>query len=147
MREGPSAQEQVRELYAKTEAAAASATERMVQGDSFGELLSKVTENTMAVTRLGFDAMDTVVRNLRLAGRQDITRLARQLARTEDKLEMVLQEVEALRAELAQRGADDAPRTPTRRSGARAASTANGAAGRSPSRGGAGSTGGRTRRS
>jgi BMFP domain-containing protein YqiC len=39
------------------------------------------------------------VRNLRLAGRADIDRLGRQLARTEDKLELLLQEIEALRAE------------------------------------------------
>jgi hypothetical protein len=45
--------------------------------------------------------MDLALRNLRLAGRRDIVRLSRQLARTEDKLERVLQEVEALRAEVA----------------------------------------------
>jgi hypothetical protein len=42
-----------------------------------------------------------VLRNLRLAGRADVTRLARQLHRTEDKLERLLQEVEELHAELA----------------------------------------------
>jgi HEPN domain-containing protein len=53
---------------------------------------------------------DLVLRNLRLAGRADITRLARQLYRTEDKLERVLQEVEQLRDEVARdRGA---PREP-----------------------------------
>jgi hypothetical protein len=41
------------------------------------------------------------VRNLRLAGRRDITALARQIARTEDKLELVLQEVERLQEQLA----------------------------------------------
>ena len=44
--------------------------------------------------------MDLVLRNLRLAGRRDVVRLARQLARTEDKLERVLQEVETLRDQL-----------------------------------------------
>jgi len=42
-----------------------------------------------------------ILRNLRLASRADITRLVRQLHRTEDKLERVLQEVEELRDELA----------------------------------------------
>ena len=37
---------------------------------------------------------------MRLAGRADVTRLARQLHRTEDKLERVLQELEELRDEL-----------------------------------------------
>ena len=41
-----------------------------------------------------------MLRNLRLAGRADVTRLARQLNRTEDKLERVLQELEELRDEL-----------------------------------------------
>jgi hypothetical protein len=144
MREGPSAQEQLRELYSKTESAAATVSERLVQGDSFGELLAKLTENTMALTRLGFDAMDLVVRNLRLAGRNDVARLARQLARTEDKLEMVLQEVEALHAELA-------AAAPSRRSGdgTRGQSSANGrGSGRSSARGGgrrSGSAGGQAR--
>ena len=51
---------------------------------------------------------DLVWRNLRLAGRADIIRLARQLHRTEDKLERVLQEVEELRDELA--GVERRPR-------------------------------------
>jgi len=46
------------------------------------------------------EAMDLVWSNLRLAGRRDITRLAKQIGRTEDKLEQVLQEVEELRDEL-----------------------------------------------
>jgi hypothetical protein len=58
------------------------------------------TENVVALTRMGFDAMDLVWSNLRLAGRRDITRLARQIGRTEDKLEQVLQEVEALREQV-----------------------------------------------
>jgi hypothetical protein len=82
------------------EARAAKAAERLVSRDSFGELLARTTENAMALTKMGFDAMDLVVRNLRLAGRRDITNLGRQLARTEDKLEMVLQEVERLSQDL-----------------------------------------------
>jgi BMFP domain-containing protein YqiC len=39
-----------------------------------------------------------VLRNLRIAGRSDVDRLARQLARTEDKLELLLQAVERLEA-------------------------------------------------
>ena len=52
-----------------------------------------------------------VLRNLRLAGRADIMRLSRQLHRTEDKLERVLQEVESLRDELARER--DEERTPS----------------------------------
>ena len=49
-----------------------------------------------------------MLRNLRIAGRADVTRLARQLHRTEDKLERVLQEIEALRDELVERNANSA---------------------------------------
>jgi hypothetical protein len=55
-----------------------------------------VTQNVMGLTKIGFDVLDLTVRNLRLAGRPDITRLGSQLARNEDKLERVLQEVERL---------------------------------------------------
>jgi hypothetical protein len=79
------------------ESRAAKAAERMVSRDSFGELLAMATENVVALTRIGFDTMDLVWSNLRLAGRRDITRLARQIGRTEDKLELVLQELERLR--------------------------------------------------
>ena len=58
-------------------------------------------ENVAALTRIGSDWADLVIRNVRLAGRADVTRLARQLRRNEDKLERVLQEVEGLRDELA----------------------------------------------
>jgi hypothetical protein len=67
----------------------------IVGRESFGELLTKVTDNVVALTRIGNDTWDLVVRNLRFAGRPDITRRGRQLSRTEDKLELVLQELEA----------------------------------------------------
>jgi hypothetical protein len=78
----------------------AKATERMVSRDSFGELLAMMTENVVALTRIGNEAMDLVLRNLRVASRQDINRLTRALGRTEDKLELVLHEVEELRDQL-----------------------------------------------
>jgi hypothetical protein len=74
--------------------------ERLVQRNAFGELLAMATENVVAVAKIGADAGDLVVRNLRLAGRRDLAALGRQLARTEDKLETVLQEVERLQDEL-----------------------------------------------
>ncbi len=103
--------DEVRRLYEEAEKRTASAWEDVVKRDSFGEILARVTENTLAVVRIGNDVADLVVRNLRIAGRRDITSLGRQLARTEDKLERVLQEVEALRDEVARgqaRGAGEA---------------------------------------
>jgi hypothetical protein len=96
----PSPAEQIKSLYEESESRTAEAFEQLVKRDSFGELLARMTENVVGVTRITTDAFDLVLRNLRLAGRQDIIRLARQLARAEDKLEQVLQEVEALREQV-----------------------------------------------
>jgi hypothetical protein len=93
----PTPEQEVRRLYEEAETRVARAAERVVSRDSFGELLAMVTENTVALVRIGNEAMDLVLRNLRVASRQDINRLTRALGRTEDKLEQVLQEVEALR--------------------------------------------------
>ncbi len=100
MAERPTPEEQVRRLYEQAEARTAEAMEELVGRNSFGELLARMTENAMALTKIGFDVMDLMVRNMRIAGRRDVANLGRQLARTEDKLEMVLQEVERLREEV-----------------------------------------------
>ncbi len=93
--------DQVRALYEQAEANTAQTLEDLVAKRSFGKLLAMATENVAALARMSSDSADLALRNLRLAGRADITRLARQLHRTEDKLERVLQEVEQLRDELA----------------------------------------------
>jgi hypothetical protein len=53
--------------------------------------------------------LDTVWSNLRLAGRRDLTRVGQRIGRAEDKLELVLQEVERLRESL-----ETAPAPPAR---------------------------------
>jgi phosphate uptake regulator len=101
MSERPDPTEDVRRLYEDAEKRTADAMEGLVKRDAFGELLARATENILALTRIGNGAADLVVRNLRLAGRRDITALAKQIARTEDKLEKVLQEVERVQEQLA----------------------------------------------
>src|ERR671926_223988 len=96
----PTPEQEVRRLYEEAETRVARAAERVVSRDSFGELLAMMTENVVALTRIGNEAMDMVLRNLRVASRQDINRLTRALGRTEDKLELVLREVEELRDQL-----------------------------------------------
>ena len=96
---GPAGRE--KPLYEQVESQTAIAFEQLVSKPSFGRLLAMTGENVAALTRIGSDSADLVLRNLRLASRADMTRLARQLHRTEDKLERVLQEVEALRDQLA----------------------------------------------
>jgi hypothetical protein len=101
-----SPEQQVRALYEQVESRTARAFDGLVDKPSFGALLATSAENVAALTRVGSDLADLVLRNLRVAGRADITRLARQLNRTEDKLERVLQEVEALRDQVAARTAE-----------------------------------------
>jgi hypothetical protein len=107
--------------YEEAEAQTAQAMERLVGTRGFGGLLGQLAENAAAITRLGSDGMDLVLRNLRVAGRRDVVRLSRQLARTEDKLERVLQEVEELRSEMTDRHASESSRSSRN---ARPASTA-----------------------
>ncbi|MDP8908826.1 MAG: hypothetical protein M3N47_06845 [Chloroflexota bacterium] len=64
--------------------------------EGFAQLLAGVVANAVALHRIASGVLDLVVRNLRLAGREDLTRLGRQVGRAEDKLERVLQEVETL---------------------------------------------------
>jgi len=100
MADQSSQEERVQQALEDAEQRTAGAMEKVVQSNAFGELLARSTENVMGLTRIGFDTFDLVVRNLRIAGRKDVARLGTQLARTEDKLERVLQEVESLRDEL-----------------------------------------------
>ena len=122
-------EEQVRELFGQAEKSTAAAMEQLVHRDAFGEILARVTENVMGLTRIGFGVLDMTVRNLRIAGRADLIRLGRQLARNEDKLERVLQEVEGLQEQV------KTLETP-RRSSSRQSSSKASSNGRSRSRGG-----------
>jgi SMC interacting uncharacterized protein involved in chromosome segregation len=104
----PSPEQEVRRLYEEAESRLSKAAERIVASDSFGELLAMATENVVAVTRIGFDTLDLLWSNLRLAGRRDLTRLGQRIGRTEDKLELVLQEVERLRESVESQAAQPA---------------------------------------
>src|SRR3954451_9876610 len=94
--------EQIRKLYGQAEKQTADAAEQLVHSNAFGELLARTTENVMGLTKIGFGMADLVVRNLRIAGKPDMLRLGQQLARSEDKLERVLQEVERLQTQVDQ---------------------------------------------
>jgi hypothetical protein len=92
-------------LLERVEAQTAAAMEELVATDGFGVLLARTAENAAALTRIGSEAPELALRNLRVAGRRDVVRLGQALARSEDKLERVLQEVEELRDELARAAA------------------------------------------
>lgn len=119
MADEQTAEERTQKAYDRAESQVASAAERLVSRQSFGELLAIATENVVGLTRIGNDALDLALRNLRLAGRRDLIALQRQLARTEDKLERLLQEVERLQERLAASDAAPARRTAATRSNGR----------------------------
>jgi hypothetical protein len=131
--------EQVRALFGEAEKRTASAIEQLVHRDSFGELLARTTENVMGLTRIGFDVLDLTVRNLRLAGRPDLIRLGRQLARSEDKLELVLQEVERLQEQVRELEAERDGGTKRGASASRRSASSSGRGGSSSGRGGSSS--------
>jgi predicted ribosome quality control (RQC) complex YloA/Tae2 family protein len=91
-----------RRRYEDAEARVAQAVEKVVARPSFGLLLAQVSENVIALTKIASDSADLALSNLRIAGRRDVARLERQLGRSEDKLETLLQELESLRDELAE---------------------------------------------
>jgi hypothetical protein len=122
----PPPDQQVRALYEQAESQTATALEQLVSKPSFGRLMATMAENVAALSRIGSEMADLVLRNLRLAGRADVVRLARQIHRTEDKLERLLQEVEALRDELAREQRRGGSATRQRRSGGRARGTNSG---------------------
>jgi hypothetical protein len=88
----------IRGLYEAAENELSRASESAVASVGFAGLLGLMTGNVTALARIAGENCDLVLHNLRVAGRQDIVRLATQLNRTEDKLERVLAELEALRA-------------------------------------------------
>jgi hypothetical protein len=134
--------QQLRRLFGQAEQQTSKAVEDLVHRDSFGELLARTTENVMGLTKIGFDTLDLVVRNLRLAGRPDLLRVGKQLARNEDKLERVLQEVERLQDQvkgLEEAAAGDAPAQRSSRQRSSSRSSKNGSSARRKSSSGSGS--------
>lgn len=88
--------------------------EEVVNSKSFGAMLSQTAGNLVALQRIGNEMTDLALRNARIASKADVTSLQRQLARTEDKLELVLESAERLEDELAderRRSAESADRS------------------------------------
>jgi hypothetical protein len=89
--------EPFRRALADTESRMGAAMEQLVAGKGFAALLGQAAENAVALTNINAQLWDLVLRNFRLAGRADVHRLGRRLNGIDDKLEMLLQEVESLR--------------------------------------------------
>lgn len=91
---------QAYQAYERLEGQMSTALDKLVATNGFADLLATSATNVMALTRLANGTVDKVVRSTRLAARRDVTELARQLARTEAKLERLLQAVEELQGQL-----------------------------------------------
>jgi hypothetical protein len=91
---------QAYQAYERLEGQFSTALDKLVATNGFADLLATSATNVMALTRLANGTVDKVVRSTRLAARRDVTELARQLARTEAKLERLLQAVEELQGSL-----------------------------------------------
>ena len=118
MADGTTPLAQAYHAYEQLEGRLSTALDQLVTTNGFADLLATSATNVMAMTRLANGSVDRIVRSTRLAARQDVTELARQLARTEDKLERLLQAVELLQERLdtvATDGADQGavPTTPS----------------------------------
>ena len=100
---GTVSQDSLRKVLDAMEGQSAAAMERLVAGEGFSELLVRATENMFALAKIRDIFWDMALSNLRVAGRRDIDRVARQLRRSEDKLELLLQAVERVEA-LSDRG-------------------------------------------
>jgi len=87
--------------YEQFEGKLSTAMDQLVATNGFAELFTTSATTMMAITRIANGVMDQAVRATRLAVRNDVVGLGRQLARTEDKLERLLQSVEAIEDRLA----------------------------------------------
>jgi hypothetical protein len=123
MTEQPSAAERFRKGIDEIIESSAAGLEEVVNTKAFGDALAQITGNLVAITRIGGETLDLVIRNAHLAGRRDITELGRQLARNEDKLEQVLVLVEKLEEELLEAPGDTEPEPVTHQISAKAPRT------------------------
>ena len=76
-RSSPSPSDQVARLYEQAETQAAKASERLVGSQGFASMLGQLAENAAALTKLGNDAMDLVLRNLRVPAPTALAELGR----------------------------------------------------------------------
>ena len=92
--------EQIRRAYEETEQRTSQTMEELVSSQGFAEMLSMMVGNAMSVSRISGNVLDDLVRRSHLAGRSDLAGVGRQIGRTEDKLELVLQRIESLEDEV-----------------------------------------------
>jgi hypothetical protein len=87
----------LRRTLADAEGRMASSMEQVVASKGFSQILAQAAENAAALASINAEVWDMVLRNFRMVGRADIHRLGRRVNGLDDKLEMILQELESLR--------------------------------------------------
>ncbi|MEP7159803.1 MAG: hypothetical protein ABI746_01730 [Dermatophilaceae bacterium] len=92
--------EQIRRAYEETEKKTSQTMEEVVSSQGFAEMLSMLVGNAMSASRISGNVLDDIIRRTHIAGRTDLAGVGRQIGRTEDKLELVLQRIEALEGEV-----------------------------------------------
>jgi hypothetical protein len=95
---------------AQTEKRAEEQLTALVGSDSFARLLSETMGTSMGLVRLWSDAFELGLKALRLPSQSELTRISRQVARLEDKLEDVLVAVERLEEQAERRSNGSGPR-------------------------------------
>jgi hypothetical protein len=125
MTELPDGGEALRRALADGERRMAAAMQQLVASPGFSALLGQAAQNAVSLTAINSQLCDMVLRNLRIVGHADLHRLARRLNTLDDKLELLLQQIEHLDQQPEQRrdGHDqhDGPRLDERRAAGRAA--------------------------
>ncbi len=95
---------------AKAEKTAEQQLTQLVGSDSFARFVAESMGTTMGLVKLWSDAFELGVKTLRLPSQSELTRISRQVARLEDKLEDILVAVERLEEQADRRGNGSVPR-------------------------------------
>jgi hypothetical protein len=105
----------VNEASAKAESSLEEELQKVVGSDSFARLLAQSMGTTMGAVKLWNDGLELAMRSMRLPTQGELTRIASQVARLEDKLEDLLIAVERLEEQAARSSENGATRRPPRR--------------------------------
>src|ERR1700759_3289873 len=86
----------INDASARTETTMEQELQKLVGSDAFARLLAQTMGTTMGLTKLWNDGTELAMRSLRMPTQGELTRIAGQIARLEDKLEGVLFAVKRL---------------------------------------------------
>jgi hypothetical protein len=103
----------INEASAKTESTLDQELQKLVGSDSFARLLAQTMGTTMGLTKLWNDGAELAMRSLRMPTQGELTRIAGQIARLEDKVEDLLIAIERLEDRVESAAAQGSNGTPS----------------------------------